>query len=114
MDVKVITKAQKFRSDKRAVIHKEFVPEGQRVNSTFYVEIIGTLLTRISSVRTQFRAEGCWFLLHYNVPFHSALVVKIFLVKHGSSELVSADFILFSKVKTALKGFRMLKTLRKM
>jgi hypothetical protein len=27
--------------DKQSVIHKEFVPEGQVVNSAFYVELIG-------------------------------------------------------------------------
>jgi hypothetical protein len=34
--------------DKQGVIHKEFVPEGQTVNSAFYVEVIGRLLKRIS------------------------------------------------------------------
>jgi hypothetical protein len=43
--------------DKHGVIHKEFVPEGQRVNSAFYVELIGRLLKCISRVRPQFRAE---------------------------------------------------------
>jgi hypothetical protein len=54
MDLKVIAKAQNFRLqkakintmlitffNKQAVIHKEFVPEGQIVNSAFYVEVIG-------------------------------------------------------------------------
>jgi hypothetical protein len=41
------------------------------------------LLKRLSRVRPQFRAEGSWFLLHDNAPSHSALVVKIFLTKHG-------------------------------
>jgi hypothetical protein len=65
------------------VIHKECVPEGQIVNSAFYVKVIGILLKRISRVRPQFRPEGSWFLLHANPPSHSALVVKIFLAKHG-------------------------------
>jgi hypothetical protein len=101
-------------SDKQGVTHKEFVPEGQRVNSAFYVEVIGRLLNRISEVRSQFRAEGSWFLLHDNAPSHSALVVKTFLTKHGaetshppySPELASPDFFLFATVKTALKGKR--------
>jgi hypothetical protein len=69
------------------VIHKEYVPEGQIVNSAFYVEVIGRLLKRISRVRPQFRAEGSWFLLHDNAPSHSALVVKPFLAKHGAVEI---------------------------
>jgi hypothetical protein len=52
----VITKAQKISFakvqdlnhadhifDKQVVIHKEFVAEGQTVNSAFYVEVIGRL-----------------------------------------------------------------------
>jgi hypothetical protein len=73
--------------DKQGVIHKQFVPEGQAVNSDFYVEVIRRLLKRISWVRPQFRAEGSWFLLHSNAPSHSALVVKTFLAKHGVVEI---------------------------
>jgi hypothetical protein len=40
--------------DKQGVINKESVPEGQRVNSAFYVKVIGRLLERISRVRPQF------------------------------------------------------------
>jgi hypothetical protein len=76
-----------FLFDKQDVIHKEFVPEGQRVNSIFYVEIIGRLLKHISRVRTQFRTEGRWLLLHDNAPSHSALEVKTFLAKHGIVEI---------------------------
>jgi hypothetical protein len=69
--------------DKRGVIHKEFVPEGQTVNSAFYVGVIGRLLKRISRVRPQFRAEVSWFLLHDNAPSHSAMVVA----NHGVVEI---------------------------
>jgi histone-lysine N-methyltransferase SETMAR len=66
-------------------------------------------------VRPQTRAEGSWFFLHDNAPSQSALVVKIFLAKHGvveishppySLDLVPSDFFLFPAVKTALKGKR--------
>jgi uncharacterized membrane protein YccF (DUF307 family) len=92
------------------VILKEFVPEGQTVNTAFYVEVIGRLLKRISWVRPQF-----WFLLHGNALSHSALVVKTCLATNGVIEirhppyspgLVPADFFLFPTVKTALKGNR--------
>jgi histone-lysine N-methyltransferase SETMAR len=122
---KVIIKAQKFRLQKstikimlitffhkHGVIHKEFVPEGQKVNSSFYVEVIGRLLKPISRGRPQFRAEATWFLLHYNAPSNSALLVKIFLAKHGvveishppySPDLAPAEVFLFPAVKPALK-----------
>jgi hypothetical protein len=98
--------------DKQVVIHKEFVPEEQTVNSVFYVEVIGRLLKRISWVRPQFRAEGSWFLLHENAPSHFGLVIKTFLARHrvlGMSyppHLAPADFFLFPMVKTVLKGKR--------
>jgi hypothetical protein len=60
MDLKVIIKAQKNRLqnskiktmpitffDKQSVIHIEFMPEWQRVNSDIYVGVIGRSLERI-------------------------------------------------------------------
>jgi histone-lysine N-methyltransferase SETMAR len=97
------------------VIHKEFVPERQRVNSAFYVEVIGTLLKCIFRVRPKFRTEGSWFLFHDSAPSNSALVVKTFLVKHGvveishipySPDLAPTDFFHFPEVKSALEGKR--------
>jgi hypothetical protein len=99
--------------DKQGVIHKEFVPEGQRANSVLYVEIIGRFLKLISRVRPQFRAEDSWFFFHENAPSDSALVVKILLAKQSVMEishpprypdLAPADIFLFPTVKTALKG----------
>jgi hypothetical protein len=101
--------------DTHGLIHKGFVPEGQIVNSAFYVEVIGRLLKRISPVRPQFREECSWFMLHDNAPSHSALVVKPFLAKHGiveishppySPDLAPADYFLFLTVNTTLKGKR--------
>jgi hypothetical protein len=97
---------------KQIVIHKELVPEGQAVNSHFYSEVIGKLLKRRSRVRAQFRAVSCWFLLHYNGPPHSALVMKTYLAKHCaleishppcSPDLASGDIFLFHTLKTVLK-----------
>jgi hypothetical protein len=91
MDFRVITKAQNFRLQKfkiktmlitffvkQGVIHKEFVSEGQTVDSDFYVDVIERLLKRISRVRPQFRAEQL-VLVALQCPAQSALVVKIFL-----------------------------------
>jgi hypothetical protein len=98
--------------DNQGVIHKEFVPQGHAINSAFYVEVIGRWLKCISRVRSQFQAQGSWFLLHGNAPSHSPLVVKTFLARHGvqishqpySSDLGPPDFFLYPTVKTALKG----------
>jgi hypothetical protein len=104
--------------DKQGVIHKECVPEGQTVNSAFYIEVIGRLLKRISRVRPQFRAEGSWFLLHDNVRSHSALAMTAYLAKPCAVEInhtlyspdfAPADIFHFSTVKTAVEG-KMMKT----
>jgi hypothetical protein len=136
VNLKVITKAQenslaKVQDQnhvdhifgKQGVIDKEFVPEGQTVNSAFYVEDIGRLLKRISRVRPQFLVEGTWFCWHDNDPSHSELVVKIFLAKHGdveishpsySPDLATADFVSFLwwKLPSKKKVFRMFKNIK--
>ena len=38
--------------DAEGVIHREFVPEGQKVNAEFYVGVLDRLLDRIRRVRT--------------------------------------------------------------
>jgi hypothetical protein len=85
--LKDITKTQNISFAKvqdhfptNSVIHKESVPKGQRGNSVFYVAVVGRSLVGISRVRPQFRVE------RYLVPSKSALVVKIFLDKHGVVE----------------------------
>jgi len=44
--------------DSDGIIHKEFVPAGQTVNSAFYKEILKRLLRRIHRVRPEFHRNG--------------------------------------------------------
>jgi transposase len=57
--------------------------------------------------------SGDWFLLHDNTPSHTATIVKQFLAKRNatvldhppySPNLAPADYFLFQKVKSHLKG----------
>ena len=41
-----------FFFDAEGVIRREFVPEGQKVNAEFYVDVLDRLLKRIRRVRT--------------------------------------------------------------
>ena len=41
-----------FFPDAEGVIHREFVPEGQKANAEFYVGVLDRLLKRIRRVRT--------------------------------------------------------------
>ena len=43
------------------VIHREFVPEGQKVNAEFYVGVLDRLLKRIRRVRTAKLQSSEWF-----------------------------------------------------
>ena len=101
-----------FFSDAEGVIHREFVPEGQRVNAEFYVGVLDRLLKRIRQVRTAKFQSSEWFLLHDNVPSHNATVKKflanrnVAVLHHPpySPDLAPANYFLFPKLKFSLKG----------
>jgi transposase len=57
--------------------------------------------------------ENRWMLQHGNVPSHSSFLVRDFLARHAmtvlpqppySPDLAPADFFLFPKLKSTLKG----------
>jgi len=97
--------------DAEGVIHREFVPEGQKVNAEIFVSVLDRLLKRIRRVRTAKSSK--WFLPHDNAPSHNAAIVKKFLANRNvavlhhpsySPDLAPADYFLFSKLKFSLKG----------
>src|SRR5215475_13913122 len=45
----------------QVAIHREFVPEGQKVNAEFYVGVFNRLLKRIRRVRTAKFQSSEWF-----------------------------------------------------
>jgi len=99
--------------DWEGVIHKEFVPEGETINAVYYKCVMERLLNRIRRVRPGMCESGDWFLLHDNAPSHNAIIVKQFLAQRKVtvldhppylSELAHADYFLFPKVKSHLKG----------
>jgi len=101
--------------DSIGIIHKEFVLPGQTVNKEYYLEVLKRLVARIHRIRPQFRETGSWMLLHDNARPHTAVIIKQFLAKSGivalnhpsySPDLSPADYFLFPKIKTALKGHR--------
>jgi len=101
-----------FFLDAEGVIHREFVPEGQKVNAEFYVGVLDLLLKRIRRVRTVKFQSSEWFLLHDNAPSHNTAIVKKFLTNRNvavlhhppnSPDLAPADYFLFPKLKCSLK-----------
>jgi transposase len=99
----------------QGVIHREFVPEGQTVNGQFCLGVIERLLKWIRRVHPKFHNSKKWFLLHDNAPANTASVVARFLARKQvivlhhpsySPDLAPADFFLFPKLKSHLKGKR--------
>jgi len=60
--------------DAEGAIHREFVPEGQKVNAVFYVGVFDRLLKRIRRVRTAKFQSSKWFLFHDKAPSHNAAI----------------------------------------
>ena len=101
--------------DSDGIIHKEFVPAGQTVNSAFYEEVLKQLLGRIHRVRPELHRIGQWMLLHDNAPADCAIRVHQFLAQRSvpvldhppySPDLAPADFFLFHRLKSIMKGAR--------
>ena len=98
--------------DWQGVIHKEFVPEGETINAVYYKGLMERLLNRIRHVRPDMCESGDWFLLHDNAPSHNATIIKQFFLAQVtvldhppySPDLAPADYFLFPKVKSHLKG----------
>ena len=92
-------------------MHKEFVPPGQTVNHAFYKDVLERLQKRVQRVRRDIADN--WVLHHNNVPAHTALSIREFLVKKNipvlphplySPDLALCNFYLFPKLKLKLKS----------
>ncbi len=51
---------------RKGVIHHRYVPEGQIVNATFYIQILDRLGKRIARMRPKMWRDRKFFLLHDN------------------------------------------------
>ena len=99
--------------DWQGVIHKESVLEGETINPVYYKGVMERLLNRIRCVRPGMCESGDWFLLHDDTPSHNVTIIKQFLAQRKvtvldhppySLDLAPADYFLFLKVKSHLKG----------
>jgi len=99
--------------DWKGIVHHEFVPCGQMVNKQFYQEVLARLRDAVRRKRLELWENQTCILHHDNVPAHLSLVIGSYLAKHQTSilphppyslALAPADFFLFPKLKTTLKG----------
>jgi len=103
--------AHQFFFYSKGIVHKEFVPPGQTVNQTFYLQVPERFRNR--DVRVRREISNTWFLRHDKAPSHTSFAVWEFLAQHNittlshppySPDLAPCDFFLFPKLKTHLKG----------
>jgi hypothetical protein len=81
--------------DPQGVVHKEFAPEGKRVNAELYKGVLDRLLKRIQRVRPDaFCSRDC-FLLHDNAPADQAAIIYQFLTLKYVTTLITSVFSMF-------------------
>ncbi len=96
------------------VICHQYVPEGQTVKTTFYVQVLDRLCKCIAPVRPEMWRDWKFFLLHNNVRPHTAAIIQQFLAKKGMAQLSHPpyspdlrplpEYFDFPKLKLELKG----------
>jgi hypothetical protein len=96
------------------VVHYEFLPQGRTVNKEYYLEVMQCLREAVRKkrpVRGE-RIDGC---SNMTTRPHSSFLARDFLAKHATTvlpqplytlDLAPADFFLFPKLKSMLKGCR--------
>jgi len=101
--------------DIKGIVHKEFVPTGQTVNSGFYCEVLRRLREKVRRHCPQLWREQTWLLHHDNAPSHTAVLHHQFMAKNKmaviphppySPDLAPSDFFLLPKMKLKLEGLR--------
>ena len=101
--------------DWKGIVHHEFVPCGQMGNKQLSQEVLACLRDAVGRKRPELWENQTWMMHHDNAPAHSSLLIRSYLAKHQTSvvphppyspDLAPADFFLFSKLKTTLKGRR--------
>ncbi|UYV67193.1 hypothetical protein LAZ67_4004296 [Cordylochernes scorpioides] len=97
--------------DIRGIVHCEFVPQGQTVNSAFYLEVLRRLKRRIARVKADIKDTVK--LHHDNATSHTAFIITNFLARSNtpviphppySPDLAPCDFFLFPRLKREMKG----------
>jgi len=95
------------------VVHYEFLPQGRTANKEYYLEVMQRLREAVRKKRPDAWRKNRWMLQHDNAPSQSSFLVREFLARHAttvlpqapySPDLAPADFVLFPKVKSTLKG----------
>ena len=99
--------------DDRVAVIRQNVPRGETVNKEFYLNVLKCLREGMRRKGPKACTNNTWMLHHDNAPAHASLLICEFLTKHEmtvvpqppcSSDMAPAEFFLFSKLKSSLKG----------
>jgi hypothetical protein len=99
--------------DIREIVHLEFVPESETVNTEFYCSVLRHLMEDIWRKKPELWCADNWLLHDDNAPSHRALVTREFLAHNSiitlphpacSPDLAPCDLFLFPKMKLQLQG----------
>ena len=83
------------------------------VNKQLYQEVLARLRDAVHKKRPELWEKQTWMSHHDNAPAHVSVLIRSYLAKHQTSvashppyspDLAQADFFLFPKLKTTLKG----------
>jgi hypothetical protein len=84
------------------------------VNKEYYLQVLKRLREVVRRKRPDLWKGNKWLLYHVNAPVHSSLLICDFLTKHQMTLVLQrpcspdlADFFLFTKLKSLLKGRRL-------
>jgi len=96
--------------DCKVIFHREFVPRGRMVNKQLHQEILARLRDAVHRKRPELWENQTLVLHHDNAPVDASLLIRnrtsVVLHPPYSPDLAPADFFLFPKLKTTLKGRR--------
>ena len=99
--------------DSEGVVHYEFLSQGRTVSKEYCQEVMQRLREAVRKKRPDAWRENRWMPQHDNTPSHSSFFVREFLAKHATTvlpqppyypDLAPADFFLFPKLKSMLRG----------
>jgi len=94
---------------------RQNVPRGETVKKEFYLKVLKRLRAAVRRKRPEAWTNNTWMWHHDNARAHASLLIREFLTKHEttvvpqppySPDLAPAEFFLFPKLKSALKGRR--------
>ena len=69
--------------DVHAIVHTEFLPQGQTINQQVHKNILRHLMRSVREKRRELWETRSWLLHHDNAPAHNALGIWEFLAKHS-------------------------------